>query len=59
MKTGIRGKAAERLQERKGNVKEIAGKQGDNPKLETEHGGEEASGVVQERYGPFKRFMEN
>jgi len=59
MKTAIREKTEGSFHELKGNVREIAGKQSDSPKLEAEGAGDKITGIVQEKYGPFKRFLEN
>jgi uncharacterized protein YjbJ (UPF0337 family) len=59
MNTDIRDKTEEISHELKGNVREIAGKQSDSPRLEVEGAGDNKTGIVQKNYGPFKRFMEN
>ena len=59
MKTGTKAKTDGRFHKLKRNVREIDIKQSDNPKQDAEGAGEKVAGVVQEEYGPFKRFMEN
>jgi len=57
MKSSIRDKAEGTFHEVKGKIKEVAGKLGDNPKLEAEGTGERIAGKVQEKIGQVKKVL--
>jgi len=57
MKSSIRDKAEGTFHEVKGKIKEVAGKLGDNPKLEAEGTGERIAGKVQEKIGQVKKIL--
>ena len=55
MKSSTQDKAEAMFHKIEGNVKEVAGKISDNPKLETEGTVEKISGRVQEKVGQVKK----
>jgi uncharacterized protein YjbJ (UPF0337 family) len=55
MKSSTQDKAEAMFHKVKGNVKEVAGKISDNPKLETEGTIEKITGRVQEKVGQVKK----
>jgi uncharacterized protein YjbJ (UPF0337 family) len=57
MKSSTKDQAEGTFHELKGKVKEIAGKVGDNPKLEAEGTGEKLAGKVQEKIGQVKKVL--
>jgi uncharacterized protein YjbJ (UPF0337 family) len=57
MKSGSRDKAEGKFHQSKGRLKEIAGKLGDNPKLEADGDREQIAGKVQEKVGQVKKVF--
>ncbi|MBW4057259.1 MAG: CsbD family protein [Proteobacteria bacterium] len=57
MKSSIKDKTEGAFHEVKGKVKEVAGKQTDNPKLEAEGTVEKIAGKVQEKIGQGKKVL--
>lgn len=57
MKSGSRDKTEGMFHEVKGQVKEVAGKITDNPKLETEGKAEKIAGKVQGKLGQVKKVF--
>jgi uncharacterized protein YjbJ (UPF0337 family) len=57
MKSGTQDKVEGKFHRSKGKVKEIAGKLGDNPKLEAEGDREQIAGKVQEKIGQVKKVF--
>ena len=57
MKSSSQDKAEGMFHKVKGEVKEVAGKLSDNPKLEGEGTGEKIAGKVQEKIGQFKKVL--
>ena len=57
MKSSTRDEAEGGLHQVKGKIKEVAGKLGDNPKLEAEGTGERIAGKVQEKIGQVKKIL--
>jgi len=57
MKSGSRDKMEGTFHKVKGKGKELAGKLGDNPKLEAEGTVENAGGKVQEKVGKAKKIL--
>ena len=55
MKSSTQDKAEAMFHKIEGNVKEVAGKISDNPKLETEGTVEKINGRVQEKVGQVKK----
>jgi uncharacterized protein YjbJ (UPF0337 family) len=55
MKSSTEDKAKGMFHQIKGEVKELAGKLSDNPKLEAEGTGEKIAGQVQEKIGQVKK----
>ena len=55
IKPSAKNKAVGKVHEVKSNLKEIAGKLSDNPKLEAEGTGEKIAGKVQEKIGEVKK----
>ncbi len=58
MKSSMKDKVKGKFHEAKGNVKEMAGKITDNPRLEAEGKGEKMAGKVQEKIGQVKKVLE-
>jgi uncharacterized protein YjbJ (UPF0337 family) len=58
MKSSMRDKAEGKFHQMKGNIKQVAGKLSDNPKLEAAGTVEKISGEVQEKIGHFKKVFE-
>ena len=59
MKSSTQDQVEGKLHTVKGNLKELAGKLSDNPKLEGEGIGEKIAGKVQEKIGQVKKVLEN
>jgi uncharacterized protein YjbJ (UPF0337 family) len=59
MKSSMKDKVEGTFHKAKGNVKEIAGKISDNPKLEAEGKVEKIAGKVQEKIGQIKKVLGN
>ena len=59
MKSSSQDKAEGMFHKVKGEVKEVAGKLTDNPKLEAEGAGEKIVGKVQEKLGEVKKVWGN
>jgi uncharacterized protein YjbJ (UPF0337 family) len=57
MKSSTKDKVEGAFHEAKGNVKEMAGKITDNPKLKTEGAAEKIAGKVQEKIGQVKKVV--
>jgi uncharacterized protein YjbJ (UPF0337 family) len=57
MKSGTQDQVEGKLHTVKGNLKELAGKLSDNPKLEGEGIGEKIAGKVQEKIGQVKKVL--
>lgn len=57
MKSSTRDQAEGKFHELKGQIKEIAGKLSDNPKLEGEGAGERIAGKIQEKIGQVKKVL--
>jgi uncharacterized protein YjbJ (UPF0337 family) len=57
MKSSIKDKVEGTLHEAKGNLKEMAGKMTDNPKLKAEGTAEKTAGKIQEKVGQVKRVF--
>ena len=57
MKSSTQDKAEAMFHKIEGNVKEVAGKISDNPKLETEGTFEKITGRVQEKTGQVKKVF--
>jgi len=58
MKSSMKDKVKGKFHEAKGDVKEMAGKITDNPRLEAEGKGEKMAGKVQEKIGQVKTVLE-
>ena len=58
MKSSTKDKAEGTFHELKGKVKEVAGKLGDNPKLEGEGAGEKIAGKIQKKIGQVEKVLE-
>ena len=57
MKSSTKDQAEGMFHKVKGNLKEIAGKLSDNPKLEAEGTDEKIAGKVQEKIGQVKKVL--
>jgi len=57
MKSSMKDKVEGTLHEAKGNLKEIAGKMTDNPKLKAEGIAEKTAGKIQEKVGEIKKVL--
>jgi uncharacterized protein YjbJ (UPF0337 family) len=57
MKPSTKNKVEGKILEVKGDLKEIAGKLSNNPKLETKGKGEKIAGKVQEKIGQFQKAL--
>lgn len=57
MKASTKDQAEGRLHELKGKVKELAGKLGDNPKIEAEGTNEKIAGTVQGKIGQIEKLL--
>ena len=57
MKSSMRDQTEGKFHQIKGKLKELAGKLGDNPKLEAEGRGEEIAGEVQEKIAQVKKVF--
>jgi len=57
MRSGAKDRAEGKLHKMKGKVKEIAGKLGANPRLESEGKDERLAGRVQEKIGQVKKVL--
>jgi uncharacterized protein YjbJ (UPF0337 family) len=59
MKSSMKDKVKGKFHEAKGNVKEMAGKITDNPKLEAKGDAEKIAGKVQGKIGQVKKVLGN
>jgi uncharacterized protein YjbJ (UPF0337 family) len=59
MKSSRRDKTEGKFHQMKGNVKQVAGKISDNPKLEAEGTVEKIVGKIQEKRGQVKKIFGN
>jgi len=59
MKSSLKDKVRGTLHETKGNVKELAGKITDNPRLEARGKSEKIAGKVQGKFGEMKKVLGN
>ena len=57
MKSGTRDEAEGKWHKVKGKIKEVAGKQNDDPELEAEGTDEKIAGNVQEKIGQVKKVV--
>ncbi len=57
MKSSMKDKVEGTLHEAKGNLKEMAGKMTDNPKLRAEGNAEKTAGKIQEKVGQVKKVL--
>jgi uncharacterized protein YjbJ (UPF0337 family) len=57
MKSSMKDKVEGTLHEAKGNLKEMAGKMTDNPKLRAEGIAEKTAGKIQEKRGQVKKVL--
>jgi uncharacterized protein YjbJ (UPF0337 family) len=57
MKSSTKDKMKGRVREATGNVKSVAGKITDNPKLEAEGNAEKLAGKVQQKVGQVKKVL--
>ena len=57
MKSGTQDEAEGKWHRIKGKIKEVAGKLGDDPKLEAEGANEKIAGNVQEKIGQVKKVV--
>ena len=58
MKSSTKDQAEGKFHEAKGKLKEVAGKLGDNPKLEAQGTGEKIAGKIQEKIGQVEKVLE-
>lgn len=57
MKSGTRDQTEGKFHKAKGELKKVAGKLSDNPKLEAEGVGEKIAGKVQAKIGQIKKVL--
>ena len=57
MKSSMKDKMKGTIREAKGNVKAVAGKITDNPKLEAEGNADKIAGKVQQKVGQVKKVL--
>jgi uncharacterized protein YjbJ (UPF0337 family) len=57
MKSSMKDKVEGTLHEAKGNLKVMAGRMTDNPKLKAEGTAEKTAGKIQEKFGQVKKVL--